>query len=196
MCMFYWQASFNGSDEAEDEEWLGDDGAAAEAEELGVGVEDTIAEPEGAEPQPRPLDQVEPPPAAAAPVADPPPQALEVDLPWLPFHMPNGKITWYREGNKFEARCKVRSHGRCALTRKARVAGRSTGRPMGLMLAWLQAASSTSTHEAHLALADELESQGHRATRRAARAAVQDDPQAQRLFRKERAVQTDESIEP
>ena len=122
------------------------------------------------------------------------PAVVEAALPWLSLPVPQGKVTWYRAGSMMEARCKGRGHGRCALTRKTYVVGKSTGRPVGLLIAWLQD-TTAATREEHMALADQLAEPADRAQRRAARVAYQGNPDAQRLFLKERAVWDGEDIE-
>jgi hypothetical protein len=73
------------------------------------------------------------PPAAevlAAPLAP-------LDVPWVTCYLPEGRITWYKHGNKFEVTCK-RGHGRCVLTRGGgHGASDMCGRPLGLIGAWL-----------------------------------------------------------
>ncbi len=115
-------------------------------------------------------------------------------MPWLGLNVPKGRIAWYKAGNKFEARCKDPRHRKCALTRSANPGIKSTGRPMGLMLAWL--AADVPTHGDHTAFAVELDSESGRAQRLAARAAWTANPDAIRVSQKERKPRPGEGEEP
>ena len=174
--------------DAPDDEVLEDELGAALLLEEPPAAAGAFADGAGSRDEPPPLPPPEDEPADAP--------AVEIDLPWLTVALPKGKVSWYKNGNFFEARCKVKGHGRCALTRKAYRAGKSTGRPMGLMLAWLEC--DAGTHREHMELADLLDKEAAHPRREAARADWRSNPSAARLMNQEReaGIAWGESDEP
>ena len=54
------------------------------------------------------------------------------------MHLPNGKVTWYRQG-LFTCLCQNPNHQKCILSRSSRPGRKpAQGRPLGLMAAWLE----------------------------------------------------------
>lgn len=143
---------------------------------------------------------VDGPGAGAQPVAPPPPPPPPLpDVLWENMWLPEGKVTWYKKGNKFEATCKSRGHGRCVLTRTGTqsVTGPLGGRPMGLIAAWMRASPTEAPdQQTHTALGREWERQEHFDRRRSAREAWKAVGAAANLFAREAPQRPGECEEP
>ena len=64
--------------------------------------------------------------------------------------VPGGLLTYYSSGAFFTATCNNDLHGRCVMTRSARVGRRrAQGRPLGFLTAWLAAGNSVDSKEDH-----------------------------------------------
>lgn len=88
------------------------------------------------------------------------------------------------------------SHGHCALTRTSKHVSRKvgSGRPCGLLLAWLEAPAES--HLEHMALVPSLSGLEGLPTRRAARERLAAMPYGDALMAQERAPRSGETPEP
>ena len=77
-----------------------------------------------------------------------------IHMPHMPAqvsaHVPGGEIRYYRRSKNFVAYCGNTSHGKCELTRGAKITSKAKGRPMALMMCFLSK-HTHATKEAHWA---------------------------------------------
>jgi hypothetical protein len=97
-----------------------------------------------------------PPDVPVAPVAPPPPIVVEGrDAPTVEIVSPFGIIRYYEKHKRFEATCPRFDHvsgGKpCRLTRYSTAnKNLAKGRPLGFMLAWLEAGRHMADHHEHI----------------------------------------------
>ena len=107
-----------------------------------------------------------------------------------------GRIAFHPAKGDFEATCCAEGHIRCRLTRRAIAGPRAgQGRPLGLIAAWLMAASDYSSKDEHkdvfvMALISDLENRKH------GRSELAKVDGAQALFACERPLAPEEPDEP
>lgn len=133
-----------------------------------------------------------------APPPDVPPRPEQPAPPWHTIYLPQGRVTWYRSGNKVEATCKRKGHGRCVLTRtcNANLHMAWKGRPLGLIAAFMRDETEYTAPGQHKAATDRLEYSSGREKRAAAREWFKTMPSAIPLLSQERARYEDEAEEP
>ena len=106
-------------------------------------------------------------------------------------HVPGGRLAFYESTGCFQATCD--QHPSCSITRigrkaKASLLKPSKGKPLGLMVAWLQKAAECPTKQAHKALLPTLDL----ATRKAARQRLLQEPSGADLVSFEKDPETGE----
>ena len=163
-------------------------------------------EPPAELPPPPAVDADEVPPPLPPPVDVPPPPVAAADVPRgrpLTMTMYGGTITWYpptrTQGARYQANCPNAKHGDCNMTKSAhgfrgrmRPDREPQGRPLGLIAAWMGATDLWTTKDDHKAYEGVIT----RASREAARARLQVEPDGPEMLRTERKQRPGEPEEP
>eukprot|EP00971_Amphidinium_carterae_P191685 3803512-Amphidinium_carterae.3 len=111
--------------------------------------------------------------------------------------LPNGRLSFYANKQLFEARCTVKGHRQCVLSRtaqskKARSSG--SGRPLGLLMSFLSFGSSCSNKEEHWC--KETWATWNKAHRREQRRLLLQVPNGPEMMAYERPQRVGEESEP
>lgn len=171
----------------------------------GVGIEEALGD--GTVAGDAPPDQGAP--AAAPDPAEPPAPSVAVDAvapPPPPAMLRNrgratssvalvgGTMAYYESKSSFQAVCNNALHGNCVLTRGSSSRAHMSGRPCGLLAAWLMSSALFETKEEHWAYLDEL--RDDRDARIAARDELRADLDGLAVMGHERAKAQGEADEP
>ena len=134
-----------------------------------------------------------PPPAALPPVSDD--EGEQIRGRASVFFVEGGKLSYYTDKKFMTATCCNPKHGKCVLTRIARVGPQGhDGRPLGLFLAWLAKGSACETKAEHWKSSTWPTLEERLAARETF--ALEDHPDARRMRKAERKQRDGEGVEP